>query len=411
MWPNVMQNQTVMPTQNYNYNMQMPVQQYSAPNYNISNIYNNMFMQQQPQYTMPTMNISNIYNNYYGGMQMPMMQPQMPMFQGQMFGGMPMMQPQMQMPMMQPQMQMPMMQPQMQMPMMQPQMFGGMPQMSMMPQTSMFNGQMLGGFGGSPLFQGQMFGGGLQNQFGYNPINNLMNYIMSLVDQLSGTGAGTPGAPFEEEIIIEDDLKGAWGDPHFNFKDKTGENVVIDHKSTKDGKNLYGETYNILNADGLDIDAEYKKHTDEAPQVMGAVRINAGNQELLMHEGKTTLDGKALKVGETKLADGRTVKVEENGNVSIKTKDGKGTFNIEKHTSDTSGSYYNIDPSGAVGINTKKDNGGILGFLNVEGKTQTKDEILKQYDTNKNGMLDSEDNGLEKMFRANKDIGLYATHQ
>lgn len=231
----------------------------------------------------------------------------------------------------------------------------------------------------------------------------LMSYIMQLIQMLTSGGLGNQlanGTSLGEDVVIEDEILGAWGDPHFNFKDKSGKNVTIDHKG------ITGETYNVLNADGLDIDAEYKYWDEKSPQVMGAVKIQAGNQQLLLHNGKTTIDGKEIKAGEkARLADGRTVTVEKNGNVKITTKDGKGEFDIKNKTG-KNGSYYDIDPSGTVNIH--KD-GGILGFLWNQGKTKTKKEILDKYDTNKNGILDAKDQKMEQAFRAKSDLGFYAT--
>lgn len=357
MWPNVMQTQ---------------------PYANTTNIYNNHFYPQPaPVQPQPMVRTTNIYNNYFMDYQQPYMRQQ---------------------PMTAPIPQ-PMMAP-ISMPIAQP-----------IPQTMPPLGQQMGGF--PPIQQGpfgQTIGGGFPQQV--NPFipsgspgvntpfiqnTNPNQQLLSLIwGSIMKNAEIIKEKPFSEEIIIEDELKGAWGDPHFNFKDKTGEKVTIDHKGTD------GQTYNVLNADGLDIDAEYKKHADtDNPQVMGAVRIDAGGQELVMNKGKVTLDGKEVNADEIKLADGRTATVQENGSVAIKTKDGKGTIKIEND-----GEYYNIDPSGTVGINSQTQSGGVLGFLTTQGKTKTRDEILKEYDTNKNGMLDDGDK-LPDQFRAQKDIGLY----
>ncbi len=285
----------------------------------------------------------------------------------------------------------------------------------------MFQGQYLGGtsqmYSPTAMFQGQFLGGGFSSAMpsyqsnnnvysGNNQMSSLMSYINYLVNFLSGKTSGSnllnnSNLPYEEEIIIEEDLQGAWGDPHFNFRDKTGNKVTIDHKSTKNGKTYYGETYNILNADGLDIDAEYKKHTDpNNPQVMGAVRVNAGTQELILHEGKTLLEGKELKAGtKQRLKDGRTLIIGQNGNVTVNTKDGQGRIDIKYN-----GIHYDIDPAAEKGINFNPE--GVLGFLWSKGKTMTKQQILATYDTNKNGMLDSADKNLERVFKSKKDIGL-----
>ncbi len=232
---------------------------------------------------------------------------------------------------------------------------------------------------------------------GQDIINAAKNYSYlapfqgNLKFALNNYGLGTP-------TNIADDLQGAWGDPHFNFVDSTGEKVTIDHKGTD------GQTYNILNADGLDIDAEYKIAADpNNPQVMGAVRIQAGLQQLILNEGKVILDGKELKAGTKKLlGDSRIIEVQENGNLKINTKDGIGNINIVNQ-----GDYYDIDPSGQLNIDTTKDSGGVLGFLTVLGQHKSKEEILNQYDTNKDGKLDDKDEGLAQSFSEVNDIGLY----
>lgn len=212
------------------------------------------------------------------------------------------------------------------------------------------------------------------------------------------TPTPTPG-PSDPPTNIDPGNKGGWGDPHFHFTDKTGKAVTIDHKG------IDGNTYNILNADGLDIDAEYKQYHDpQKPQLMGAVRVDAGNQELLMNDGKVFLDGEQLENGTNhRLNDGRTIEISSNGSAKIHTKDKKGVIDINYNNK-----HYNIDPSGQISINKNSSLGGILGFLTLLGKTLAKNEILDKFDTNNNKLLDDNDNKLASIFTATTDIGLYS---
>ena len=275
---------------------------------------------------------------------------------------------------------------------------------SMIPQMqpqmpSMFQGQMIGGQGMPTIMQGQSIGGFPQMpmpqpSFG---LDQVMGLLMGMMQMMMGGGfpvlANGQQEIIQEEVIIGDTR--AWGDPHYVFEDKTGKDVTIDHKGTD------GETYNVLNADGLDIDAEYKHHGGNKPQDIGAVRIDAGNQELILNRGKATLDGQELKEGEHTLADGRTINV-NNGNVDISTINGDGTISVKKD-----GGRYDISTSGKVGVNTNIDNGGILGFLATQGQNNSKDEILKEWDTSGNGILDNDDAKIVNMFRTQDDIGIY----
>jgi len=237
---------------------------------------------------------------------------------------------------------------------------------------------------------------GFGSQFGNFCTNNSKTFISSFMQFMFDYIAKTQNE-YAKEIEIDESLKGAWGDPHFNFKDEVGESVNVNHRG------IDGETYNVFNADGLDIDAEYKKvGNNTAPQTVGAVRVNAGNQELLLNEGKVILDGIELTVGTIKtLKDGRKVEILENGSVKVLTKDSEGTINIVNKTG-----HYDIDPEGTLGINIRNDLGGILGLLSVQGLDKTKAEILTKYDTNKNGILDDGDGGLVDKFKTD-DIGLY----
>lgn len=211
----------------------------------------------------------------------------------------------------------------------------------------------------------------------------------------------TPPDPFNDpdDMYVNPDNKGAWGDPHFHFTDSTGKSVTIDHKG------IDGETYNILNADGLDIDAEYKRYKDpKNPQLMGAIRVNAGNQQLIMHEGKVLLDGEEIRKGTSvKLKDGRTIEISNKGSVDIKTLDDKGVIKVKYQNG-----YYDIDPEGNIGVNTKNSYGGILGYLMYLGQHVKKQEILERYDTNKNGKLDNDDDKIATAFTSVSDIGFYS---
>ena len=321
----------------------------SYPSYNTTSVYPN---------NNTNYNTTNIYNNFFGqpsymAPQMPTMMPmqqQMPsMFQGQMIGGQ------------------------------------GMP--------TIMQGQSIGGFPQMPQVAPQMMPQMPMQQPSFG-LDQIMGLLMSMMQMMMGGGFPGGQQVLQEEVIIGDSL--AWGDPHFKFEDETGKEVTIDHKGTD------GETYNVLNADGLDIDAEYKHVGGDAPQVMGAVRIDAGNQELILNKGKTTLDGEELKAGEYKLNDGRTFIVKDNGSVDISTKNGDGTINIKKD-----GDRYDVGTTGKVGVNTGIDNGGVLGFLATQGQNNSKDEILAEWDTSGNGILDNDDEKIVNMFRTQDDIGIY----
>ena len=426
MWPNVMSNQMQANQTNYlnnyptNYSNTLTNNSLSNSIYN-NHLTNNLTNSFTNNYNIPTFNYNNtqttnnytvINNNIYtGGMQT--MQPQtmggFPQMMGQqqmMMGGQFPMMAQQQM-MGYPQQMMGQQQmmgyPQQMMPQQQmmptmgyPQM---MPQQQMMPTMGypqmMGQQQMMDPF--SQMMNPFSFGSQFGNPFQSDPMSSLTSLIDYLLSLIGGTGLEEP--LIEDEVVFGDELNGAWGDPHFDFTDPNGNKATIDHKGAD------GETYNILNADGLDIDAEYKKWDDsENPQVMGAVRVGAGNQELLLNEGKVTLNGRELAKGTTgTLQDGRKVEILDNGSVTLHAKDGEGEINIVNKDG-----YYNIDPVGKeIGINTGIDAGGILGLLATLGKAQTKEQIIADYDTNKNGILDDGDTKIGDEFKANKDIGKY----
>ncbi len=254
-----------------------------------------------PSYNNSYYNITNIYNNFFANAAM-----QQPIMQGQIMGG--------------------------QMPM-QP-----------MP-TSMFQGQIIG----QPSIGNfdQMMQSFMQQLQLLMQQISLRNFLKDLMEQ---------SMMEQTEIIAE---AKAWGDPHFNVTNSKGEDLMTDHKGIDDN------TYNILDArgnDGLLVDAKYINSGDpNAPQVMGTVRVAAGNEELIFDkDGTATLNGKVLEKGKDYTTkDGTQIKFLENGNIDVISKEKDATIHLID-----SGNYLDVHiAEGSRLGNGYKKLGGVLGTL------------------------------------------------
>ena len=173
-----------------------------------------------------------------------------------------------------------------------------------------------------------------------------------------------PAAP-EEEIVEEeiiDESVGVWGDPHFDA-------VGVDGKTKIkfDQKGKVGDTYNVFQGDGYEIDARYD-NWNGGYAIMGEAKIKAGADTIgIAKDGKITVNGKQIKDGKTvKLNDG-TKLIVTGKNAVIESRDGNSKINITN-----GGGYLNIDPTGKFsGL------GGILGTAMAGNKNLTEEECEK----------------------------------
>ncbi len=291
---------------------------YNMPTFNSMPTFNN-YLNYSNNYNMSNYNTTNIYNNYFGNST-----PQFPMFQGQMFGN-----------------------PMSQFSMFQGQMFGNpMPQFPM-PQFPM------------PQFPMPQYSimDSLNSMINQVFMSSLYDNIFADYDWNSAFDNMFSPPPIDQTII--DIIAKGWGDPHFVVTNSKGEQLTTDHKGIDDN------TYNILDArgdDGLLIDAKYVHWSDEAPQVMGTMRVMAGNDELIFdRDGTATLNGQALEKGKSyTAADGTKIKYLEDGNMEIVSKENDATINLINQ----GGSYLDIEVEGGSKLgNGNKELGGVLGTL------------------------------------------------
>lgn len=296
--------------QQYTQPLQNNYNQISQQNFNNTSTYN------YPQQNY--INNTNIFNNY----STPYIQQQ------QIFQQQPMMMQQQQMFMPQQQMMMP-----------QQQMF--MPQQQMM----------------IPQYQQQQ-----DNSSGF-----MMQLIQMLLPLLlkNNQSAVTNNQPttIEQTEIVEDSV-GVWGDPHFDAIGADGKTAV-----KFDQKGIVGDTYNVFQGDGYEVDARYDTHKS-GYAIMGEAHIKAGADSIAVtKDGKTTINGKVIKDGSTvKLNDGTKVNV-NGANTTIESRDGDGG---KIAITNTDGKYLNIDPSGKMsGL------GGILGTAMANNKALTEEECEK----------------------------------
>ena len=167
-----------------------------------------------------------------------------------------------------------------------------------------------------------------------------------------------------DQTDIEVKNQGVWGDPHFETKGKDGKAIKFDHKGTA------GNTYNVFQGDGYEVDALYKDSGNpNLPRVMDKARIVAG-KDVIVHnsQGQTFVNGKEIKDGATvKLNDGTKVTA-QGANMILDSKDKDGAkINITSQDG-----YINIDPEGKFG-----NLGGILGTAINKNKGLTEEEANK----------------------------------
>jgi len=210
-----------------------------------------------------------------------------------------------------------------------------------------------------PVFQGQMFGtpaqqpmtGGLEQMIGAFMQTLLMGLLMKKLQS-----ALMPQHLEQTEITTE---AKAWGDPHFNVTNDKGETLMTDHK----GKDNH--TYNILDArgsDGLLIDAKYVHYNEASPQVMGTMRVKAGNEELIFdRNGTATLNGKDIEKGKTyTTGNGTRIKYLEDGNIDLISREDDATIHLTKQD----GVCLNVSvEDGSKLGNGHRKLGGVLGTL------------------------------------------------
>jgi hypothetical protein len=191
-----------------------------------------------------------------------------------------------------------------------------------------------------------------------------------------------------EQVMFEEALRGAWGDPHFEIQNSKGEKVTVNHKGED------GHAYNILDTskgDGLVIDARYAPYADtNNPQVMDKVRVQAGNETLNYDkDGNAVLNGQKLeKNKEYNLKDGSKLKILDNGNVDVISREKDATIHLTREKSDKMDDYYiNIDPEGKLG-NGNKEIGGILGIVKQKDGKITEEELKKEVEKQKLDVTD-----------------------
>lgn len=252
------------------------------------------------------------------------------------------------------------------------------------------------------VLQGQFFGqSSLQMPFMNNIGQMMQSFVENFVIQSLMQSFQSMFAPQQiDQTEITAEAK-AWGDPHFNVTNSKGEDLMTNHKGTD------GNTYNILDArgnDGLLVDAKYVPHTDpNNPQIMGKIRVMAGNEELLFDkDGPTTINGNVLEKGETYTTqDGTTIKVLDNGNVDVVSKEKDATLHLVN-----AGEHLDLlVKEGSKLGNGYQQLGGVLGTLlnnrdnlNSIGDVDHINDINgdgKNDDLNGNGFI--EDNEFAKL--------------
>jgi len=209
----------------------------------------------------------------------------------------------------------------------------------------------------------------------------MMMLMMMFIQNKSSKGAtGTTQKTVDQtEVEVEDKKpqteiatanKGVWGDPHFETKGLDGKEIKFDHKGTA------GNTYNIFQGDGYEVDALYKNHTDpNAPRVMDKAKIVAG-KDVIEHNssGQTLINGEELKDGSSQTLKDGTKITASGANMILESKDKDGAkINVTSQDG-----YINIDPEGKFG-----NLGGILGTAMKQNKGLTEEESNKFDVTNK----------------------------
>ena len=170
----------------------------------------------------------------------------------------------------------------------------------------------------------------------------------------------------EEEVIeqteIIDDSIGVWGDPHFDAVGADGKTKI-----KFDQKGVVGDTYNVFQGDGYEVDARYD-NWNGGYAIMGEAKIKAGADTIgISKDGTIKVNNNVIKDGKTiELNDG-TKLIVTGKNALIESRDGDSKINITN-----GGGYLNIDPSGKfAGL------GGILGTAMAGNKNLTEEECEK----------------------------------
>jgi hypothetical protein len=158
----------------------------------------------------------------------------------------------------------------------------------------------------------------------------------------SGPGQINQPGDVYNEVDIDDESKGGWGDPHFDLVGADGEEIDFDHKGVDH------HTYHLFSGDNIRIEGEYvPTDSQDDPQVIGSTTAFLGNDVLTFtKDGDAALNGEALENGSHMLEDGTEV-VKDDDNLSIIPNDGSGVVDIAAEgkdmTIDPSGKFQNLD--------------------------------------------------------------------
>jgi hypothetical protein len=185
------------------------------------------------------------------------------------------------------------------------------------------------------------------------------NDIKNTTSENSGSDQINRQGDINEEVDIEDESRGGWGDPHYDLIGATGKSIHFDHKGVD------YHTYHLFSGDNIRIEGEYSPvDNPKAPQVIGSTTAYLGNDVVTYtKDGNATLNGQALRNGNHMLEDGTEV-VKRSDELSIIPNDGSGAVDIsaegEAITVDPSGKFRNLD--------------GIIGKSIEESRPLSKEE-------------------------------------
>jgi hypothetical protein len=162
-----------------------------------------------------------------------------------------------------------------------------------------------------------------------------------------------------EEVDIDDESRGGWGDPHYDLIGATGRPIHFDHKGVD------YHTYHLFSGDNIRIEGEYlPAPSPYAPQVIGSTTAYLGRDVVTYtRDGNATLNGQALSNGSHMLEDGTEV-VKRGDVLSVIANDGSGTVDIS-----TEREAITVDPSGKF-----RDLDGIIGKSIEQSRPLSKEE-------------------------------------